>query len=124
MSVLLRVEHLAKAHGLHVLFDAAELTVSEGQKIGLIGRNGSGKSTFLRILTGEEKADAGDIIKTPQLRLGYLSQLTEFDPHERVLPYLERQSGKPEWACAKMAGAFDIKYEKLQAPIGSLSGGW
>lgn len=124
MSVLLRVEHLSKAFGTHILFDDAELTISEGQKIGLVGRNGAGKSTFLRALTGEERADSGEIIKTPQLRLGYLDQLAAFEPNEQVLPYLERLSGKPSWECSRMAATFDIKRDRLDTKISSLSGGW
>lgn len=124
MATLLQTDHLSKAHGLHVLFEDATLSFAEGQKIGLIGRNGSGKSTFLHILTGEEKADSGIVTHTPQLRIAYLKQLSEFEPNESVLEFLMRQSAQPEWFCGKIAAQFELKKEKLESPIASLSGGW
>lgn len=124
MATLLQTDKLSKAHGLHVLFEDATLSFAEGQKIGLIGRNGAGKSTFLHVLTGEEKPDGGTVTHTPQLRIAYLKQLSEFKTDETVLGFLMRQSGKEEWFCSKTAASFDIKKEKLDAKIASLSGGW
>ncbi len=124
MATLLQTEHLSKAHGLHVLFDDATLNFAEGQKIGLIGRNGTGKSTFLHVLTGEDKADSGSVIHAPQLRMAHLRQLDAFVEQETVLDFLLRSSGKPDWFCGKIASQFDIKKEKLNALISSLSGGW
>lgn len=124
MATLLQTERLSKAHGLNVLFEDADLAFAEGDKIGLIGRNGAGKSTFLRILSGEEETDGGRVIHTPQLRLAYLKQLDDFEPKETVLAFLLRQSNKPEWFCSKIAASFELKKEKLNEPITALSGGW
>ncbi len=124
MSVLLHIEGLDKAHGPHVLFENASVSISEGDKIGFIGRNGAGKSTLLHMIVGNEKNDAGEIVIHPACRLGYLKQHDDFEAGESVIGYLERVSGKEEWACAKMAGRFDIKKERLLVPIETLSGGY
>lgn len=124
MGVLLHIEGLDKAHGPHVLFENAAVSISEGDKIGFIGRNGAGKSTLLHMVVGDDKADAGEIVVHPACRLGYLKQHEDYDKGETVIGYLERISGKEEWACAKMAGRFDLKKERLLLPYESLSGGY
>ncbi len=124
MSVLLHVEGLSKAIGARVLFHEGSFAIHEGLKIGLIGRNGAGKTTLMKMLAGEEKPDSGTITVHPGTRIAYLSQHVAFVGDETVLVYLERISNKAEWACAKVAGAFDLKKEKLHVPVSSLSGGW
>lgn len=121
---LLQVKGLMKAYGLHRVLDGVDLVVSEGQKIGLVGRNGAGKSTLLRIMAGLEEADGGEVSPGRGLRLGYLQQHEDFQEGETVLEYLERVSGKPEWQCAKLAGQFQIKHERLRTEVLSLSGGY
>jgi ATP-binding cassette subfamily F protein 3 len=124
MSVLLHVEGLDKAHGPRVLFEDASVSISDGDKIGFIGRNGAGKSTLLHMIVGAEKQDAGEIVIHPACRLGYLKQHEDALEGETVIGYLQRVSGKEEWACAKMAGRFDLKKERLRLPYESLSGGY
>lgn len=124
MSVLLHVEGLSKAIGARVLFHDGSFAIHEGLKIGLIGRNGAGKTTLMKMLAGVEKPDSGTITIHPGTRIAYLSQHVAFEGDESVLAYLERISNKAEWACAKVAGAFDLKKEKLHMPVSSLSGGW
>ncbi len=124
MSVLLHVEGLSKAIGARVLFHEGSFAIHEGLKIGLIGRNGAGKTTLMKMLAGDEKPDSGTITVHPGTRIAYLSQHVAFVGDETVLAYLERVSNKAEWACAKVAGAFDLKKEKLHMPVSSLSGGW
>lgn len=124
MSVLLHVEGLDKAHGLHVLFEDASVSISDGDKIGFIGRNGAGKSTLLHMIVGDEEPDAGKIVVHPACRLGYLRQHEDAQEGESVLEYLQRVSGKPEWHCAKIAGGFDLKRERLHLPYLSLPGGY
>ncbi len=124
MSVLLHVEGLSKAIGARVLFHEGTFAIHEGLKIGLIGRNGAGKTTLMKMLAGVEKPDSGTITVHPGTRIAYLSQHVAFVGDETVLGYLERVSNKAEWACAKVAGAFDLKKEKLHVPVSSLSGGW
>ncbi len=120
----MHIEGLDKAHGPHVLFESAAVSISEGDKIGFIGRNGAGKSTLLHMIVGDEKQDAGEIVIHPSCRLGYLKQHEDYEKGETVLEYLERISGREEWECAKMAGGVDIKKERLHVPYESLSGGY
>jgi len=124
MATILSTEALSKAHGPLVLFENATLSFAEGDKIGLIGRNGAGKSTFLNIVAGLEEADRGMVSRHPNLRMGFLKQLDDFEPEETVLGFLQRQSGKPDWFCGKIASQFELKKERLAVKISSLSGGW
>lgn len=124
MGVLLHIEHLDKAYGPHTLFEDASVSISDGDKIGLVGRNGAGKSTLLRMIIGDETPDAGEIVVHPNGRLGYLKQHEDYQKGETVIEYLQRTSNKEEWACAKMAGRFDLKKERLHLPYETLSGGY
>ena len=82
---LLSIENLAKNYGERVLFEQVSLGVDEGQKIGLIGVNGTGKSTFLKVVAGIEPADAGKIIWGSNVRVGYLPQNPDFNVDSTVL---------------------------------------
>jgi len=124
MSTIFSIEHLSKSYGPHVLFQDANLSISANEKIGLIGRNGAGKSTFLNVLMGQAHADSGHVNLHPNFRIGFLKQLDDFYEGEAVLAYLLRVSGKPEWFCGKIASQFELKKDRLHVPIDSLSGGW
>lgn len=82
---LLTVENLAKSYGERILFEQVSLSINEGDKIGLIGVNGTGKTTFLEVLTGREPADAGKISLSSGVRLEYLSQNPDFSGQATVL---------------------------------------
>ncbi len=124
MSVLLQIKNAFKSYGEQVLLDGAEATLTENEKVGFIGRNGAGKSTLLRILLGEEELDAGEVIKHPKLRIGYLRQHDPFLPGESAINFLMRDSGQPDWKCGQMAGRFELKGQYLEGPLSELSGGW
>ncbi|MDD5725881.1 MAG: ABC-F family ATP-binding cassette domain-containing protein [Patescibacteria group bacterium] len=124
MSIVLQLQGISKSFGLRRLFDEATVSVAEGQRIGLIGANGSGKTTLLRMILGQEQLDEGKVVLHPNARLGYLEQNEVFPPNETVIDYLVRVSDHEPWECAKMAGSFEIKHEKLEAPFLSLSGGY
>jgi ATP-binding cassette subfamily F protein 3 len=124
MSIVLQLQGVSKAFGLRRLFDDATVSVAEGQKIGLIGANGSGKTTLFKMILGQEALDGGAVVLHPNARLGYLEQNEAFLPEESVINYLVRVSDREPWECAKMAGSFEIKHEKLEAPLLSLSGGY
>jgi len=121
---LLAVHDVHKSYGPRVLLEGASLSISEGEHIGFIGRNGAGKSTLIRIIAGVEDADRGEVVRMPQLRLGYLEQHEDFLPEETVLTYLERKSGKADWECAKLAGRFQLKKDRLDMLVSNLSGGY
>ncbi|MFM8986764.1 MAG: ABC-F family ATP-binding cassette domain-containing protein [Planctomycetia bacterium] len=124
MAVLLDIKNASKRYGDQVLLDGANATLTDEGKIGFIGRNGAGKSTLLRVILGEEELDAGEIVRHPRLRLGYLRQHDPFLPGETVEAFLVRDSGRPAWKCGEVAGRFEIKGAALAGPVASLSGGW
>ena len=106
MASLLQIVDACKNYGDQVLLDHAEATLSDNTKIGFIGRNGAGKSTLLRIILGEEELDSGEIIRHPNLRLGYLRQHDPFLPDETAIDFLKRDSDQPDWKCGEIAGRF------------------
>lgn len=85
MTCYLQVESLTKSVGDRILFKDVTFGVNEGDKIGLIAKNGTGKTTMLRCLAGEESADSGSIIYHNDLRVGYLAQIPELPPEMTVV---------------------------------------
>lgn len=124
MAVLLQIRNAHKSYGEQVLLDGADATISDDVKVGFIGRNGAGKSTLLRVLLGEEELDSGEVIRHPNLQIGYLRQHDPFLPGESAHDFLIRDSGQPEWKCGEVAGQFELKGAYLDGPIAKLSGGW
>lgn len=90
-AVAITVENLSKCYGQQIILDKAALTIHEGEKIGLVGANGCGKSTFMKIITGHEDADSGDIVRKKDLLTGYLPQ--EFTLDEKLSVYENILSG-------------------------------
>lgn len=124
MPTVLQLQGISKSFGNRRLFDDATVSISEGQRVGLIGANGTGKTTLLRMIIGQESVDDGDIVFYPTTRLGYLEQQEEILPNETVMEYLVRASSREPWECAKMAGAFELKHEQLEKRFLNLSGGY
>jgi ATP-binding cassette subfamily F protein 3 len=124
MAVLFQIRNAYKSYGDQVLLDNAEATITDDAKIGFVGRNGAGKSTLLRVLLGEEELDAGEVIKHPNLRVGYLRQHDPFNAGESAMDFLMRDSDRPDWKCGEVAGQFEIKGDYLFGPVQDLSGGW
>ena len=124
MAVLFQIRNAYKSYGDQILLDNAEATITDDAKVGFVGRNGAGKSTLLRILLGEEELDAGEVIRHPNLRVGYLRQHDPFEPGESAMDFLMRDSDQPDWKCGEVAGRFEIKGDYLYGPVGDLSGGW
>ncbi|MFH1024574.1 MAG: ABC-F family ATP-binding cassette domain-containing protein [Planctomycetota bacterium] len=123
MGTLLQLQNISKGYDGRVLLAGADLTIAERAKIGLIGRNGCGKSTLCRILTGQESPDAGDVVRHPILRLGYLQQQDPFLPGETVLAFLMRDTGRPDWRCGEVAWRFEFLRPDLDRPVTAISGG-
>ncbi|MCZ7649553.1 MAG: ABC-F family ATP-binding cassette domain-containing protein [Planctomycetota bacterium] len=124
MPILLQLKDGLKRYGARALLDGASCALDDERKVGLIGRNGSGKSTLCRVLLGEEELDSGELVRHPQLRIGYLRQHDPFQAGESVLAFLMRDTGQPDWKCGEVAGRFEIKNEFLNGPVRQLSGGW
>ena len=119
----LDIQKLTKSFGAQVLFTDISFSIAEGQKVGLIARNGTGKSTLLSILTGAEGYDAGSIIFRRDLRIGYLEQTPRFDPSESVLDACFNHQGQQEKVLKAKQILTQLKIRDLQQPMGELSGG-
>lgn len=85
MANLLQVENLTKSFGVNSLFDDINFTINEGDKVGLIAKNGTGKSTLLSIIAGDDTSDDGKLIFKNDVTIGYLKQLPQFEPHLSVM---------------------------------------
>ena len=119
----LDVQHLTKSFGSLVLFNDISFSVAEGQKVGLIAKNGTGKSTLLSILSGKEGYDCGEIIFRRDLRVGMLEQAPDFDPSESVLDACFNHKGDPEKVLKAKQILTQLKIRDLEQPMGQLSGG-
>jgi len=125
---LLTAENISKSFNSDkVLFDNISLGINEGDKIGLIGINGTGKSTLLKILAGEEEADSGKLTKGNAVRIAYLPQNPEFDDSESVISeVIKGKKAKNEfWDTEGEARSLLAKFEieDVEAKVGTLSGG-
>jgi ATP-binding cassette, subfamily F, member 3 len=123
-KLLLQVTNLHKSYGDKLIFESANVSIVEKLKVGVIGRNGAGKSTFFKMIMDLESPDSGEIIKTSDLQLGYIPQVDPFEPTETIIGFLTRYTGREEWECAITAAKFQLKGEMLNKPIGDLSGGY
>ena len=119
----LDVQHLTKSFGAHVLFEDISFSVAEGQKIGLVAQNGTGKSTLLSIITGAEGYDSGDIIFRRDLRVGYLEQTPKFNPEDTVLDACFNHAGDDEKILKAKQILTQLKLVDLGQTMGTLSGG-
>ena len=119
----LDVQSLTKSFGAQVLFKDISFSIAEGQHIGLVAQNGTGKSTLLSILTGKESHDAGSIIYRNDLRVGLLEQSPKFDPEENVLDACFNHEGNPERILKAKQILTMLKLTDLDQPMGQLSGG-
>lgn len=119
----LDVQNLTKSFGAQVLFKDISFSIAEGQHIGLVAQNGTGKSTLLSILTGKEGYDSGSIIYCNDLRVGMLEQSPHFDPEESVLDACFNHEGNPERLLKAKQILTMLKLYDLDQPMGQLSGG-
>lgn len=119
----LDVQNLTKSFGDLVLFNNISFSVAEGQRIGLIAQNGTGKSTLLSVLTGKEGKDGGEIIMKKDLKIGYLEQKTLFDDNESVLDACFNHQGDPQKVLKAKQILTMLHIDDLDQPMGQLSGG-
>ena len=123
MNVYLDVQHLSKSFGALELFRDISFSIGEGQKVGLIAKNGTGKSTLLSILTGKEGYDEGDIVYRRDLKVGMLEQSPAFDPDETVLDACFNHQGEEEKVLKAKQVLTQLKIRNLEQKMGQLSGG-
>ena len=119
----LDVQHLTKSFGAHLLFRDISFSIAAGQKIGLVAKNGTGKSTLLSVITGKEGYDAGDIIYRNDLRTSYLEQSPVFDEQESVLDACFNHRGDPEKVLKAKQILTQLHISNLDQAMGQLSGG-
>lgn len=122
-SPVLDVQNLTKSFGAQVLFEDISFSIAEGQRVGLIAQNGTGKSTLLSVLTGKEGYDHGEIIYRRDLRVAMLEQTPAFDPEESVLDACFNHQGEEEKVLKAKQILTQLKIKDLTQPMGQLSGG-
>lgn len=119
----LDVQNLTKRFGAQVLFDNISFSIAEGQKVGLVARNGTGKSTLMSVLMDKEGHESGDIIYRRDLKVGYLEQSPQFDPEESVLQACFNHEDDPEKVLKAKQMLTQLHITNLEQPMGQLSGG-
>lgn len=119
----LDVQNLTKRFGAQVLFENISFSIAEGQKVGLIARNGTGKSTLMSVLMDKEGYESGSIIYRRDLKLGFLEQSPQFDPEESVLDACFNHKGDPEKVLKARQILTQLHITNLEQPMGQLSGG-
>lgn len=119
----LDVQNLTKSFGALVLFENLSFSIAEGQKVGLIAKNGTGKSTLLSILSGKEGYDSGEIIYRRDLKVGILEQAPAFNPDDSVLDACFNHQGNEEKVLKAKQILTQLKIRDLNQPMGQLSGG-
>ena len=123
MTPLLDVQNISKAFGAHVLFENISFSIAEGQHVGLIAKNGTGKSTLLSLLSGKESVDSGSIIFRRDINVGFLEQQPKFDPEESVLDACFNHQGDPDRILKAKQILTQLHITDLTQPMGQLSGG-
>ena len=123
MTPLLDVQNISKAFGAHVLFENISFSIAEGQHVGLIAKNGTGKSTLLSLLSGKESVDSGSIIFRRDIKVGFLEQQPKFAPEESVLDACFNHQGDPDRILKAKQILTQLHITDLTQPMGQLSGG-
>ena len=123
MTPLLDVQNVSKAFGAHILFENISFAIGEGQRVGLIAKNGTGKSTLLSLLSGKDTADSGSIIFRRDIKVGFLEQSPRFDPEESVLDACFNHQGDPDKILKAKQILTQLHITNLEQPVGQLSGG-
>ena len=119
---ILNAEKISKTYGEKVLFDKVVLGVNKGDKIGVIGVNGTGKSTFLKIIAGIEEPDAGEIVSGRGVTVSYLAQAPQFNPGDTIVSYVIKDKNNASEAEAKTI-LTKLGITDFDAAINTLSGG-
>ena len=120
---MLEVRNLTKSFGSLVLFENICFSVAQGQKVGLIAKNGTGKSTLLSIIAGHEGAESGSVVFRRDVKVGFLEQSPRFDPEETVLDACFNHKGEEEKVLKAKQVLTQLKINDLSQPMGQLSGG-
>ena len=120
---MLEVRNLTKSFGALLLFENICFSVAQGQKVGLIAKNGTGKSTLLSVIAGTEGCDSGSVIFRRDIKVGFLVQTPHFDPAETVIDACFNHNGEDEKVLRAKQILTQLKITDLTQPMGQLSGG-
>ncbi len=123
MTPFLDIQNLTKSFGSQILFKNISFSVGEGQKVGLVAKNGTGKTTLLEILSDHEGYDEGNIIYRNDIRISFLKQIPEFNPEVSVLDACFNHKGEPERILKAKQILTQLHIQNLQQPMKELSGG-
>ncbi len=123
MKPYLDVQNLTKSFGDRVLFSDISFSIAQGQKVALVAKNGTGKSTLLQILTGREGYDSGQVVYASGIKTGFLEQTPEFDPGESVLDACFNHQGEEQKVLRAKQILTQLRITDLSQPMGQLSGG-
>lgn len=118
---VLNIEHISKIYGEKVIFDDASFGVQEGDKIGIVGINGTGKTTLLRMIAGTETPDDGQIIRQNGMKIAHLTQNPVFSEGATVLSYVQSVAAEMEWKVQSNLNTLGITDHSMK--IEHLSGG-
>lgn len=114
MAEFITLNQISKNIGARELLKDVSIALSTEQKIGVIGRNGCGKTTLFRIILGEEEASGGSVTMSGGLRMGYLNQHEDFSETESCLEWLVRTTQMADWECAIAAHEFHLTDAQLE----------
>lgn len=117
------IQNVTKSFGAQVLFDDISFSIAEGQRVGLIAKNGTGKSTLLSIISGSEGCDRGNIIFRKGLRIGFLLQTPHFDSDDTVLDACFNHQGESDKILKAKQILTQLRINDLTQKMGTLSGG-
>jgi ATP-binding cassette subfamily F protein uup len=117
------IQNVTKSFGAQVLFDDISFSIAEGQRVGLIAKNGTGKSTLLSIISGSEGCDSGNIIFRKGLRIGFLLQTPHFDSDDTVLDACFNHQGESDKVLKAKQILTQLRINDLTQKMGTLSGG-
>jgi len=129
MDVLLNCQGLSKTIGPRLLFDSISFTVRSGDRLGIIGANGTGKTTLLRILAGMGSPDSGKVSLTRNIRTGYLAQTENFGDRgsvaDALYSCLQKVEPDPALQYSRVHAMLSrAEFDDPAAPVSTLSGGW
>lgn len=121
---LIQLLDASKSFGTKALFEHGTFAINEGEHIGFIGPNGAGKTTLLKVLIGEQELDHGEVVRSRDLRIGYLQQFDTWNEGEILEDFLQRGTLTPIWDLKKWGLRLGLSDEMFYQPIQSLSGGY
>ena len=124
MENLIQLQEGSKAYGSRTLFDEASFAINEGEHVGVIGPNGAGKTTLFRTLIGEEQLDSGRIVRSRNLKIGYLSQHDNWKSGQSIEDFISDDALLPLWELKTLGRSLGLEEEHYLRPIESFSGGY